>query len=86
MSRCLRCGATSEWIEGRVANEVATALESADSESDFLSAELAACQLDAERYRWLKAHHLQTGNDSWIRTGEDLEQAVDAGRAAEDSP
>lgn len=52
MSKCLRCGATSEWIEGRVANEVATALESADAESDFLSAELAACQLDAERLNW----------------------------------
>lgn len=32
---------------------------------------------DAERYRWLKANHLQTGPDSWIRTGEDLEEAID---------
>jgi len=33
---------------------------------------------DAARYRWLKANHLQTGPDSWIRTGEDLEEAIDA--------
>lgn len=35
---------------------------------------------DAARYRWLKANHLQTGPDSWIRTGEDLEEAIDASR------
>ena len=35
---------------------------------------------DAARYRWLKANHLQTGEDSWIRTGDDLEEAIDAGR------
>lgn len=35
--------------------------------------------MDAARWRWLKANHLQTGSDSWIRTGEDLEEAVDAG-------
>jgi hypothetical protein len=33
---------------------------------------------DAARYRWLKANHLQTGPDSWIRTGDDLEEAIDA--------
>jgi hypothetical protein len=36
---------------------------------------------DAERYRWLKANHLQTGPDSWIRTGDDLEEAIDAARS-----
>ena len=34
---------------------------------------------DAARYRWLKANHLQTGPDSWIRTGDDLEEAIDEG-------
>lgn len=38
---------------------------------------------DAERYRWLKANHLQTGRDSWIRTGDDLEEAIDAAMRAE---
>lgn len=38
---------------------------------------------DAARYRWLKANHLQTGKDSWIRTGDDLEEAIDEGRRAE---
>jgi hypothetical protein len=33
---------------------------------------------DAKRYRWLKATHFQTGVDSWIRTGDDLEEAIDA--------
>lgn len=33
---------------------------------------------DARRYQWLKANHLQTGEDSWIRTGDDLEEAIDA--------
>lgn len=48
------------------------------AEADRLRAELAAVRADAERYRWLKANHLQTGPDSWIRTGEDLEEAIDA--------
>ena len=39
---------------------------------------------DAERYRWLKANHLQTGQDSWIRTGDDLEEAIDAALAEKD--
>jgi hypothetical protein len=34
---------------------------------------------DAARYRWLKRNHLQTGPDSWIRTGDDLEEAIDEG-------
>lgn len=42
--------------------------------------EAQRCQQDAERYRWLKANHLQTGTDSWIRTGDDLEEAIDAAR------
>ena len=48
---------------------------------DGVTAELEALRADAERYRWLKANHLQTGADSWIRTGEDLEEAIDAARA-----
>ena len=40
---------------------------------------------DALRYRWLKANHLQTGKDSWIRTGDDLEEAIDAGMRADGS-
>lgn len=39
----------------------------------------AELRRDAERFRWLKANHLQTGPDSWIRTGDDLEEAIDAG-------
>ena len=34
---------------------------------------------DAARFRWLKENHLQTGPDSWIRTGDDLEEAIDEG-------
>lgn len=41
---------------------------------------------DAERYRWLKANHLQTGPDSWIRTGDDLEEAIDAGMREASKP
>lgn len=43
-------------------------------------AEQAAEEMRAndERWRYLKTHHLQTGPDSWIRTGDDLEEAVDA--------
>jgi sulfate adenylyltransferase subunit 1 (EFTu-like GTPase family) len=41
------------------------------------SAALAMKQ-DALRYRWLKEHHLQVGPDAWIRTGEDLDDAIDA--------
>lgn len=33
---------------------------------------------DARRYRWLKANHLQLGPDCWIRTGDDLDEAIDA--------
>ena len=43
-----------------------------------LAEQLEAERKDAERYRWLKANHLQTGPDSWIRTGDDLEEAIDA--------
>jgi hypothetical protein len=41
--------------------------------------ELLAIRPQAARWQWLKANHLQTGPDSWIRTGDDLEEAVDAG-------
>lgn len=34
---------------------------------------------DAMRYRWLKENHLQLGPDCWIRTGDDLDDATDAG-------
>ena len=37
-----------------------------------------ADRADARRYRWLKEHHLQLGPDCWIRTGEDLDGAIDA--------
>ena len=33
---------------------------------------------DAQRYRWLKENHLQLGPDCWIRTGDDLDEAIDA--------
>jgi len=33
---------------------------------------------DAARYRYLKQHHLQLGPDCWIRTGDDLDEAIDA--------
>lgn len=45
---------------------------------DRAGARLAEAERDAARYRWIKANHLQTGADSWIRTGDDLEEAVDA--------
>lgn len=48
---------------------------------DFVSLQRGDARLiceDAARYRWLKANHLQTGPDSWIRTGDDLEEAIDA--------
>lgn len=33
---------------------------------------------NAARYEWLKAHHLQLGPDCWIRSGDDLDEAIDA--------
>lgn len=48
---------------------------------DFVSLQRGDVRLiceDAARYRWLKANHLQTGTDSWIRTGDDLEEVIDA--------
>lgn len=47
---------------------------------EALEQRLAAAELNAARYEWLKANHLQTGPDSWIRTGDDLEEAIDAAR------
>lgn len=52
---------------------------------DFVSLQRGDARLiceDAARYRWLKANHLQTGPDSWIRTGDDLEEAIDAAMLA----
>ena len=49
---------------------------------DFVSLQRGDARLickDAARYRWLKENHLQTGPDSWIRTGDDLEEAIDEG-------
>jgi hypothetical protein len=48
-----------------------------EAECERRAAEVAELRPDAERYRWLKANHLQTGTDSWIRTGDDLEEAID---------
>jgi hypothetical protein len=47
-----------------------------------MTAERDALKKDAERYRWLKANHLQLGPDCWIRTGDDLDDATDAALAA----
>lgn len=41
-------------------------------------AEDEAVRKDAERYRHIREYHLQTGPDSWIRMGDDLDEAVDA--------
>jgi hypothetical protein len=46
-------------------------------EYDALQAEVKALRDDALRYRWLKANHLQTSPDSWIRTGDDLDDATE---------
>ena len=40
--------------------------------------EIERLRADAMRYRWMKSNHLQTGPDSWIRNGDDLEEAIDA--------
>lgn len=39
--------------------------------------QLADARGKALRYEWLRANHLQTGPDSWIRTGDDLDDATD---------
>jgi len=41
-------------------------------------ARIAELERDAARYNYLKTHHLQLGPDCWIRTGEDLDEAIDA--------
>lgn len=43
-----------------------------------VEAEALSLKEDALRYRWLKEHHLQVGPDAWIRTGDDLDEAIDA--------
>jgi len=43
-----------------------------------LTKERDALRLDAARYRWLRANHLQVGPDAWIITGDDLDEAIDA--------
>ena len=54
-----------------------------EGELSALKAQLAECEKDAQRYRWLKVNHFQTGADSWIRTGDDLEEAIDAAMNAD---
>lgn len=49
-----------------------------------LVAERDALITNSRRYLWLKSNHLQTGSDSWIRTGDDLEEAIDAALAQEE--
>ena len=49
---------------------------------DLLLAENKRIPKDAARYRWLKKNHLQIGPDCWIRTGDDLDDAIDAEMAA----
>jgi len=44
----------------------------------FCTSQSEADQRDAARYRWLREHHLQVGPDAWIRTGDDLDEAIDA--------
>lgn len=51
--------------------------EACNSSTKAASNEPSEDARDAARYRWLKANHLQTSPDSWIRTGEDLEEAID---------
>lgn len=69
-----------ERVNSRFPSSVtpSTRIEIHPSEWLEVAAEVAELRRDAERYRWLKANHLQTGADSWIRTGEDLEEAIDA--------
>ena len=67
--------------------------ENAADTIERLQADLAArdktietLREDAERYRWLKANHLQLGPDCWIRTGDDLDDATDAARSEGGKP
>lgn len=59
--------------------ELAGKLQDAkDAEIARLKAELAGVREAMKRYEWLKSNHLQLGPDCWIRTGEDLDEAIDA--------
>lgn len=49
-----------------------------DRDIDGLYETSVALLDDARRYRWLKENHLQLGPDCWIRTGDDLDEAIDA--------
>ena len=60
-------------------------------ERDQLRAELAECKRDAERYRWLRRHHIRSdpdmsGRHHWMTLGRGLgrgvtaEEAIDAAR------
>ena len=43
-----------------------------------LQSQMEAAERDAMRYRKVRATHLQTAPDAWIRTGDDLDDAADA--------
>ena len=64
---------TGEVIEkyDPVYREAADALEA-------LQSQLEEAERDARRYRKVRAIHLQTAPDAWIRTGDDLDDAADA--------
>lgn len=43
-----------------------------------LEIECAEFRLDAMRYRALRETQMQLGPDAWMRTGDDLDEAIDA--------
>jgi len=62
------------------------ALAALRDNGDAILATLRTCAANSQnaaRYEWLKANHLQLGPDCWIRTGEDLDEAIDAELAAQ---
>ena len=77
--------AQDDWVmrAKKLMLQAAEEIRERDRKLALLSEAIAEYKEDAERYRWLKAHHLQTGTDSWIRTGDDLEDAIDAARKSE---
>ncbi len=65
---CNRCGAA--YLTKHPEADPSVVAEQREAEKQVFK--------DAERYRWLKEHHLQVGPDAWIRTGDDLDDAIDA--------
>lgn len=51
------------------------------TECERLRAELAACQQDAERYRWWRKYF--EGNSRAVRTPAELDAAIDTARKGE---